>query len=246
MSDFKPPHTSSKPRFAHPGRVGVGEIVFSFEYFMQKENYGLSNIDIQWIVNFLSSLKLYSKNKLDYLNAARGPLHYHKLVYKEDDSKATISKSDFNYISHIINNQQIEIFQTRIHKTHGRIVFFTYESTAYLLLIDPHHNIYLTETNPQIVSCHKLQPDDTYGKCVLALETFCSTYCISQKCQYYPDFLNHTKGLNETRDRSTKFFYIPITDNKLIEDIEAAQELIGSLDFKEILEKGMDAVLGDS
>lgn len=108
-----------KPQFAHPGKIGSGEISFSFEYFFQKTNYGLSNVDIRWFVSFLESLKIYSSYNINELNISQGRLHCHPLPFKEDSPKATLSKNDFVHLP----VKQTDLFQTRIHNSHGRIVF---------------------------------------------------------------------------------------------------------------------------
>lgn len=228
-----------KPQFAHPGKIGSGEISFSFEYFFQKTNYGLSNVDIRWFVSFLESLKIYSSYNINELNISQGRLHCHPLPFKEDSPRATLSKNDFVHLP----VKQTDLFQTRIHNSHGRIVFFVYEYTIYIVLIDPHHNIYLTDKNPDIIPCYKLPKQDSYASLVLAMNDFHSRVCLHQKnCQQHEELRELTNGLNETIGNTTYIRCFIVQNRSLIEDIECAKEL-GIGDFSDILKSGIDIII---
>lgn len=238
MSHCFPPKKAVVQQVPTQHRIGNGEISFSFEYFFQRDFYGLSEVNIKWFINFLESLKDYSSRKVSEIEKNSNLLNCHALIYKEDNPKSTLGRNDFPHLAHILSSDQIELHQIKVSDIQGRLIFFTYGYIIYIVLIDPHHNAYLPDSHPELTQCYKLEKLDAYSHTVHLLEDFCSRNCNEHQCEHVNELLSLTKGLNETRIRTAPLRCVIVQNSKLIKDIDEITQTY-TVTLNDIIENGI-------
>lgn len=117
---------------------------FSFRFFRQIENFGLSNSSVEWVSSVLERLQDLSTHRIDDLEEERiadgyryHPINWHsKNIPIEQDSLDWI-RDDYRK-----NPDEFPILQFMVSKAKGRIVgFFDEENIFQIVLLDPLHNI---------------------------------------------------------------------------------------------------------
>lgn len=113
---------------------------FSFEFFREREFFGIGDCDVHWFSSLLVAIRNYSEKELSenkYERSAR----FHKIKWSQPN--IPISFNDLNWLP---KNDQVlvgqdEIFQLSITQGSGRIIGFIVGNTFYVVLLDPKHNM---------------------------------------------------------------------------------------------------------
>lgn len=125
-------------------------VSFSFRFFKQTENFGISGKTDVWMSGLLEQLRLVSGKSADELvtdlNLKEG-LRMHPLdLYS---GKTALSEKDFDNIPKRFqpNAQDCPIMQFQISKANGRVIGFFNEnhSVFYIVYLDPNHNAQLSK-----------------------------------------------------------------------------------------------------
>lgn len=105
-------------------------ISFSFRYFRQIKNFGISGKDSTWTSGLLQQLGVLSGKSADDLLKdikVKNALRMHELELK--NGKTALTKADFNHIPEKYrptneNEEDCEILQFQILKATGRVIGF--------------------------------------------------------------------------------------------------------------------------
>ena len=118
---------------------------FSFQYWEQREYFGLKSVSREWFVDLLEILRDLSSKLIDdvRLDSAAKQAHRFHVINWENCS---ISKEVFyRYVPTEYQTEDTDIIQFQIQKSKGRVIgFFDFESVFQIVLLDPEHNMQLT------------------------------------------------------------------------------------------------------
>lgn len=125
-------------------------ISFSFRYFKQIENFGISGKDSTWTSGLLQQLGILSEKSADDLlkdTQVKNALRMHELKFEA--GKTALTKADFNHIPKAYrptNEEDCKILQFQISKATGRVIgFFGIDHTVfYIVFLEPNHNAQLS------------------------------------------------------------------------------------------------------
>lgn len=127
-------------------------ISFSFRYFKQIENFGITGKNDVWMSGLLDQLRLLSEKNADELLSdvrLKESLRMHPLDLSE--GKSALSLDDFASIPQRYRPSAIDcpIVQFQISKANGRVIgFFNHNhSVFYIVFLDPNHNAQLSKYN---------------------------------------------------------------------------------------------------
>lgn len=127
-------------------------ISFSFRYFKQIDNFGITGKDDVWMSGLLDQLRLLSEKNADELLSdvtMKDYLRMHTLDLSE--GKSALSLDDFASIPERYRPTAIDcpIMQFQISKANGRVIgFFNHNhSVFYIVFLDPQHNAQLSNYN---------------------------------------------------------------------------------------------------
>lgn len=148
-------------------------ISFSFRYFKQIENFGISGKNSAWTAGFLEQLRVLSEKNADELlkdAQEKKALRIHKLEL--ESGKSALTNNDFSHIPEKYrpdNNDDREILQFQISRANGRVIgFFGVDHTVfYIVFLDPNHNAQLSGYSDykirEISPCES-EIDDLYAR----------------------------------------------------------------------------------
>lgn len=153
-------------------KIEKRKISFSFLFFKQIKNFGISGKADTWFSGLLEQLKVISGKEFDDLVGDPAIKKYFRLHPLEfGPGISALSKEDFAFIpnEYLPKGEDCEYWQFQISKANGRIVGFFNEdhSIFYLVFLDPNHNAQLSE-----YSDYKVRPiepqiseiDDLYSR----------------------------------------------------------------------------------
>lgn len=127
-------------------------ISFSFRFFRQIKNFGITGKNDVWTSGLLDQLRLLSeKNADDILSDVKlkESLRMHPLDFSE--GKSALSLDNFGFIPQRYRPSAIDcpIMQFQISKANGRVIgFFNHNhSLFYIVFLDPNHNAQLSKYN---------------------------------------------------------------------------------------------------
>lgn len=148
-------------------------ISFSFRYFKQIENFGISGKDCTWTTGLLEQLKVLSEKNADELlkdAQQKKALRIHQLEL--GPGKSALTNNDFSHIPEKYrpdNNEDREILQFQISRANGRVIGFFGADHAvfYIVFLDPNHNAQLSSYSDykirEISPCES-EIDDLYAR----------------------------------------------------------------------------------
>lgn len=138
----------SQPLEKSPATIPSKEIFFSFKYFRQREHFGLSECNSNWFAGLLQRLADISSKGLTEIQTnlkLKEIYRFHSINWEQKN--IPIQRKQLNWIPAPIleNENEFEIVQLNISTGTGRIIGFwgakEAESTFYIVLLDPKHNI---------------------------------------------------------------------------------------------------------
>lgn len=139
-------------------------ISFSFRYFKQIDNFGITGKDDVWMSGLLDQLKLLSEKNADELLSdvsLKDYLRMHTLDLSE--GKSALSLDDFASIPERYRPTAIDcpIIQFQISKANGRVIGFFNQnhSVFFIVFLDPNHNAQLSKYNDYKV--REIKPCDS-------------------------------------------------------------------------------------
>lgn len=122
---------------------------FSFRYFRQIENFGITGKDDVWMSGLLQQLALLSDKDPESLLSSYGDrkqLRLHTLDLSS--GKSALSMADFSFIDkeNMPDGNENPFWQIEISTANGRIIgFFSADHTVfYIVFLDPNHNAQLS------------------------------------------------------------------------------------------------------
>lgn len=148
-------------------------VSFSFRYFKQIENFGISEKNSVWTTGLLEQLRVFSEKNADELLKdvqEKRTLRIHKLEL--GPGKSALTNKDFSHIPEKYrpdNNEDREILQFQISRANGRVIgFFGADHTVfYIVFLDPNHNAQLPSYSDykirEISPCES-EIDDLYAR----------------------------------------------------------------------------------
>ena len=127
-------------------------ISFSFRYFKQIDNFGITGKDDVWMSGLLDQLRLLSgKNADELLSDVTLKEHLRMHTLDLSEGKSALSLDDFASIPKRYRPTAIDcpIMQFQISKANGRVIgFFNHNHTVfYIVFLDPNHNAQLSNYN---------------------------------------------------------------------------------------------------
>lgn len=129
-----------------PGNIPRGkDLVFSFRYWAQSENFGVGDQKPGWFVSLLERLRSLSGMTYDELVRNRsmsGALRFHEIDWT--GKNVPVKPDDFDWVpeQYRQNQEEFPFFQFHISKAMGRFFgFFDQTGVFQIVGLDPHHNI---------------------------------------------------------------------------------------------------------
>lgn len=125
-------------------------VTFSFRFFKQVENFGISGKNDIWMSGLLEQLKVISEKEFDDLVGNPAEKKYFRLHELEFGAGVSaLTREDFNFIPVEFRpkGDDCEYWQFQISKANGRVVgFFNEDHTIfYVVFLDPNHNAQLSD-----------------------------------------------------------------------------------------------------
>lgn len=121
------------------------KVSFSFRYFRQIANFGITGKNDVWMSGLLEQLHLLSEKNADELLSDKNTktvLRMHPLSL--ETGKTALKKSDFDSIpeKYRPTAEDCPVMQFQISKANGRVIGFFNEnhSVFYIVFLDPNHN----------------------------------------------------------------------------------------------------------
>lgn len=161
---FKPNLTSGQGKALNVklnGKVEKKRLSFSFRYFRQIPNFGLTGKNDVWMSGLLQQLALLSDKDPESLlssHANRNQLRLHTLDFSP--GKSALSMADFSFIGkeNMPDGDENRFWQIEISTANGRIIgFFSADHTVfYIVFLDPNHNAQLS--NYSNYKVRKIEP----------------------------------------------------------------------------------------
>lgn len=131
------------------GKVEKKRLSFSFRYFRQIENFGISGKNDVWMSGLLQQLALLSDKDAESLlssYAEKTQLRLHPLDLSI--GKSALSLDDFSFIDkrELPDGEENKFWQIEISKANGRIIgFFSADHLVFFIVfLDPNHNAQLS------------------------------------------------------------------------------------------------------
>jgi len=125
--------------------VGAQNWRFSFQYWEQRDYFGLAEVETKWFVSLLERLKLLSNKQVNKFVAdgqAKKQWRYHPIDWNQKN--IPIQRKDLDWLpeEYLDNPDEFPILQFQVSQALGRVVgFWNEESTFNIILLDPLHNI---------------------------------------------------------------------------------------------------------
>lgn len=127
-------------------------IAFSFRYFRQIDNFGITGKNDTWMSGLLEQLRLLSEKNADELLSdvkLKDCLRMHPLDLTI--AKSALTEKDFELIPEKYRPTALDcpVMQFQISKANGRVIGYFNEnhSVFYVLFLDPNHNAQLSQYN---------------------------------------------------------------------------------------------------
>lgn len=143
------------------GRVKKQRLSFSFRYFRQIVNFGITGKNDVWMSGLLQQLTLLSDKDPESLLSSytdRRQLRLHTLDLSP--GKSALCMADFSFIDkeNIPDGKENPFWQIEISTANGRIIgFFSADHTVfYIVFLDPNHNAQLS--NYSNYKVRKIEP----------------------------------------------------------------------------------------
>lgn len=121
------------------------KVSFSFRYFRQIANFGITGKNDVWMSGLLEQLHLLSEKNADELlldKSTKTSLRMHPLSL--ETGKTALKKCDFDIIpeKYRPTAEDCPVMQFQISKANGRVIGFFNEnhSVFYIVFLDPNHN----------------------------------------------------------------------------------------------------------
>ena len=130
------------------------QVLFSFQYYRQREYFGLADCDKNWYVLLTNTLSGVSQMTcFELLNNAK-ELHYHKIKWNQRN--IPVRPDDFDWIPEMYRT---ELWQFHITKSRGRVIGFMSDNIFYVVLLDPEHNIQPCQKHNYALRITKIQDE---------------------------------------------------------------------------------------
>lgn len=119
--------------------------IFGFEYWEQREHFGLKDCQSTWYVSLLERLREMCKLELEEItaNPAKGSsraYRYHAIDWNKKN--VPITREDLSRIPKDADGNDYEIYQFTISMSLGRIIGFIDDNRVFqIVLLDPKHNL---------------------------------------------------------------------------------------------------------
>lgn len=124
-------------------------ITFSFRFFRQIDNFGISGKNDIWMSGLLEQIKIISEKEFDDLvgnPAEKQFFRLHELEFGTRVSALTRDDFDFIPVEFRPKGDDCKYWQFQISKANGRVIgFFNEDHTIfYVVFLDPNHNAQLS------------------------------------------------------------------------------------------------------
>lgn len=124
-------------------------VTFSFRFYRQIENFGISGMNDVWMSGLLEQLKVISEKEFDDLVGNPAEKKYFRLHELDFGAgKSALTQEDFEFIpdEFLPKGDDCKYWQFQISKANGRVVgFFNNDHTIfYVVFLDPNHNAQLS------------------------------------------------------------------------------------------------------
>lgn len=130
------------------------QVLFSFQFYRQRDYFGLGDCDRMWYVLLTNALSCVSQMTFgELINNAKG-LHYHKIQW--DHRNIPVQPADFDWIPEMF---RAELWQFHITKSRGRVIGFMSDNVFYVVLLDPEHNIQPSSKHNYALRLTRIQDD---------------------------------------------------------------------------------------
>ncbi len=151
MSNYKKNLVTSNEQRLKDLRVKIeNHLSFSFEFFREREFFGIGDCDVHWFSSLLDAIKRYSERKIVDIMYEKSS-RFHRIKWSQPNIPIK-----FEDLSWLPKNDQIligpdEICQLNITQGSGRIIGFIVGTTFYVVLLDPMHNMQPSEDYNYVV-----------------------------------------------------------------------------------------------
>lgn len=223
MSNYKKNLVISQEQRLKDLRIKVeNHLSFSFEFFREREFFGIGDCDIHWFSSLLDAIKRYSERKIVDIMYEKSS-RFHGIKWSQPNIPIK-----FEDLSWLPKNDQIligpdEICQLNITQGSGRIIGFIVGTTFYVVLLDPMHN---------------MQPSEDYNYVVDA-----TTQSITQydelKCKYdllfkftNSSLTDEQKGKIQLSEMQKRLLYVKLSDD----DFKNFNEFCSTATFSDMID----------
>lgn len=185
---------------------------FSFRYFREIENFGLSQKQPNWFSSLLVRLNELSNRKISDITSnpgERDAWRYHEINWSQKNIPVQYDDLDWIDDSYRSNQAEFPLYQFQVSQSLGRVVGFWDEKQVFnIVLLDPMHNIQPSKShNYKVDACSPNNSD--YSNLLLKIQKIVTDNSCSPSCPF-PDQLNNIHRFDLGADTSILIF--PITD----------------------------------
>lgn len=139
---------------------------FSFRFWNQIENFGLSRSESKWFVSLFEKLKELSDKQIEKFlsdGAERDAWRYHPINWNQENIPVQQKDLDWIDAAYKDNPDDFPLLQFQVSQALGRIIGFWDENNIFnIVLLDPHHNMQPSKShNYRIDACSPLSCEYT-------------------------------------------------------------------------------------
>lgn len=198
----KKPRTQAPPASRAPKLANSPQeqkLAFSFRYWTQIKNFDLSKCTPKWFADLINRLKALGACEIQELltsGTTKKGHRFHEIDWRE--GKVSIKLSDLSWVPEEYRDpEQHSWFQFQISQSRGRIHGFLEGSVFHVVLMDPDHKLYPTESISYSVV--PFQPEKSDAEAILSeikrlqLESSCNS---SGSCPLQVGFMKTAGGID--------------------------------------------------
>jgi len=179
------------PRSDDPGPPQ--KFSFSFKYFRQIENFGLSSADQVWFISLLTRLSEICGLTVDEFRNLADPkntFRYHPIDWSKKNCPIELWQLDWLDKHYREDNPNYVMYQFAISKGEGRVVGFFDENNVFnIVLLDREHNL-----QPSNFSDYRIRPNDIvsseYDLLLEVVQKATIQTCTAIPCCVYQELTN--------------------------------------------------------